>query len=101
MQQDTQQADRAVELLRSTPDRPFSRRRLLRPPRSVYRARRYFAMHPVDGIAIPAGYRPFDREDPAQSRSTDVLVQQATRQIVARGLWKEALQGTSQPCLRR
>ncbi len=93
-QQDTQQADRAVELLRSTHDRPFFLAvGFWRPHVRFTVPRRYFAMHPVDGIAIPAGYRPFDLEDlPSRGRLMSWSNRQHA-QIVARGLWKEALQG--------
>ncbi len=95
-QQDTQQADRAINLLQSESDHPFFLAvGFWRPHVRFTVPARYFDMYPSDGVEVPAGYHPFDLEDlPSRGRLMSWSDRQHA-QIVKRGLWKEALRGYS------
>jgi arylsulfatase A-like enzyme len=93
-QQDTQQANRAIELLAKEQDRPFFLAiGFWRPHVRFTVPNRFFDMHPLNQIEVPAGYHPFDLED---LPSRGLLMSWSDRHhvdIVKRGLWKRGIQG--------
>ncbi len=94
-QQDSQQADRAIKLLRSEHDRPFFLAvGFWRPHVRFTVPARYFDVYPRDGVEVPAGYHPFDLEDlPSRGRLMSCSREATHAEIVKRGMWKEALRG--------
>ena len=93
-QQDTQQANRAIEFLGRDHDQPFFLTcGFWRPHVTFEVPQRYYDMHPLDEIEVPAGYHPFDLEDlPKPGRW---LAKPTTNHpdMVSRGLWKKSIQG--------
>ncbi len=92
LQQDTEQANRAIAFLGTGHDRPFFLSVGFWRPRSERIVpKRYFDLYPLESIRIPPGYRADDLEDvPAPGR------RQATHQgthaaVVNAGLWREYL----------
>ena len=92
LQQDTEQANRAIALLRASHDRPFFLSvGFWRPHSERIVPKRYYDMYPLESIQIPASYRTDDLEDvPAPGR------RQATHKgthaaVINAGLWREYL----------
>ncbi len=92
LQQDTEQANRAIAFLREAHDRPFFLSvGFWRPHSERIVPKRYYDLYPLESIQIPASYRADDLEDvPALGR------RQATHQgthaaVVNAGLWREYL----------
>lgn len=92
MQQDTEQANRAIAFLRTAHDRPFFLSvGFWRPHSERIVPKRYYDLYPLETIRIPPSYRADDLEDvPAPGRW------QATHQgthaaVVNAGLWREYL----------
>lgn len=92
MQQDTEQANRAIAFLRDRHDQPFFLSvGFWRPHSERIVPKRYFDLYPLESIKIPDSYRADDLEDvPAPGR------RQATHQgthaaVINAGLWKEYL----------
>lgn len=92
LQQDTEQANRAIAFLQSAHDRPFFLSvGFWRPHSERIVPKRYYDMYPLESIEIPPSYRADDLEDvPAPGR------RQATHQgthaaVVNAGLWREYL----------
>lgn len=92
IQQDTEQANRAIAFLQTSHDRPFFLSvGFWRPHSERIVPKRYFDRYPLDSIQIPPSYRADDLEDvPAPGR------RQATHQgthaaVVNAGLWREYL----------
>lgn len=92
LQQDTEQANRAIAFLNQAHDRPFFLSvGFWRPHSERIVPKRYYDMYPLDEIEIPPSYRADDLEDvPAPGR------RQATHQgthaaVVNAGLWREYL----------
>ncbi len=93
MQQDTEQANRTIDLLKQNHDTPFfATCGLWRPHVSWTVAERYYERYPLENIEIPEGYRPDDLEDmpkPARWLATHRGIHD---KIVKSALWKKALQ---------
>jgi arylsulfatase A-like enzyme len=92
LQQDTEQANRAIAFLRATHDRPFFLSvGFWRPHSERIVPKRYYDLYPLESIQIPPSYRADDLEDvPAPGRW------QATHQgthaaVINAGLWREYL----------
>ena len=89
-QQDTQQAQRAVEFLRAKHDRPFFLSvGFWRPHSERIVPKRYFDLYPLESVNLPPGYRPDDLEDvpaPGRWRATSIGTHAA---VVNSGLLRE------------
>jgi arylsulfatase A-like enzyme len=92
LQQDTEQANRAIAFLREGREQPFFLSvGFWRPHSERIVPQRYYDMYPLETIQLPASYRADDLEDvPAPGR------RQATHQgthaaVVNAGLWREYL----------
>ncbi len=92
LQQDTEQANRAIAFLREAHARPFFLSvGFWRPHSERIVPKRYYDLYPLESIRIPPSYRADDLEDvPAPAR------RQATHQgthaaVINAGLWREYL----------
>lgn len=92
LQQDTEQANRAIAFLREAPGQPFFLSvGFWRPHSERIVPQRYYDLYPLESIQIPPSYRADDLEDvPAPGR------RQATHQgthaaVINAGLWREYL----------
>lgn len=92
LQQDTEQANRAIAFLREARDQPFFLSvGFWRPHSERIVPQRYYDLYPLESIQIPPSYRADDLEDvPAPGR------RQATHQgthtaVINAGLWREYL----------
>lgn len=94
LQQDTEQANRTIDVLRANHDRPFFMVcGFYRPhiPWSV--PQRYFDRYPLDSINLPPGYRADDLEDLPKPGRWIATNRGEHAEIVAAGMWKKCLQG--------
>jgi len=93
-QQDTEQANRTIDLLRKNHDRPFFVACGFWRPHVTWEVpQRYYDMHPLDEIEVPKGYDPFDLEDLPRPGRWIAKPTGNHPDIVSHGLWKKALQG--------
>ncbi len=94
IQQDTEQANRTIAVLRAKHDQPFFMVcGFYRPHIPWTVPKRYFDRFPLESIQLPPGYRADDLEDlPRPSRWIATNRGEHT-EIVAAGMWKKCLQG--------
>jgi arylsulfatase A-like enzyme len=92
LQQDTEQANRAIAFLKSKHDRPFFLSvGFWRPHSERIVPKRYYDLYPLESIQIPPSYRADDLEDvpePGRWRATSKNTHMA---VVNAGLWREYL----------
>jgi len=92
LQQDTEQANRAIAFLRTARDQPFFLSvGFWRPHSERIVPKRYYDMYPLESIQIPPSYRADDLEDvpePGRWRATSLNTHAA---VVNSGLWREYL----------
>jgi arylsulfatase A-like enzyme len=93
LQQDTEQANRSIEFLRTSHDAPFM---LIcgfwRPHISWTVPKRYFDRYPLESIRLPTGYLPGDLDDLPKPARWIASHRGEHANVVAGGLWKECLQ---------
>ncbi|MBL9202918.1 MAG: sulfatase, partial [Opitutaceae bacterium] len=93
IQQDTEQADRTIALLRAPQGQPFFVAcGFWRPHVSWTVPQRYFDRFPPDTIEITAGYKPDDLEDLPKPARWLATHRGEHDFIVKNGLWKKSLQ---------
>jgi arylsulfatase A-like enzyme len=93
LQQDTEQANRAIEVLRGDHDRPFFMIcGLYRPHGPWTVAKRYYDRFPPDKIEVPAGYRAGDLEDLPKPGRWIATNRGEHAAVVAAGMWKKTIQ---------
>lgn len=93
LQQDTEQANRTIELLGATHDRPFFMIcGLYRPHGPWTVAQRYYDHFPLDKIQIPAGFRPDDLEDLPKPGRWIATNRGEHAEVVAAGKWRKCIQ---------
>jgi len=93
LQQDTEQANRTIGILRAEHDQPFFMIcGFYRPhgPHTV--AKRYYDMFPLDQIQIPPGYRADDLEDLPKPGRWIATNRGEFAEVVAAGMWKKKIQ---------
>jgi arylsulfatase A-like enzyme len=92
-QQDTEQANRAIQVLQQTHDKPFFMIcGLYRPHGPWTVAKRYYDKFPLEKIEIPKGYRADDLEDLPKPGRWIATNRREHRDVVAAGLWKKTIQ---------
>ncbi len=93
LQQDTEFANHAIDLLRREHDRPFfTACGFWRPHVSWIVPKRYFDNYPLESIEIPAGYKSDDLEDVPKAARWLATHRGEHEYIVNNGLWKKCLQ---------
>lgn len=93
LQQDTEQANRAIKLLRADHDRPFFMVcGLYRPHGPWTVAKRYYDRFPLETITIPAGYLAGDLEDLPTPGRWIAARRHEHSEVVAAGKWKRCIQ---------
>jgi arylsulfatase A-like enzyme len=93
LQQDTEFANRTIALLRQKHDRPFFVTcGFWRPHVSWTVPKRYFDLHPLESIALPAGYRADDLADLPPAARWLATHRGEHEFIVRENLWKKCLQ---------
>ena len=93
LQQDTEQANRAIEVLRADHNQPFFMIcGLYRPHGPWTVAKRYYDRFPVDSIDIPAGFRADDLEDLPKPGRWIATNRGEHAAVVNSGMWKKTLQ---------
>jgi arylsulfatase A-like enzyme len=93
LQQDTEQANRTIALLRAEQDRPFFMIcGLYRPHGPWTVAKRYYDRFPLESIEIPAGYRADDLEDLPKPGRWIATNRGEHAEVVAAGKWKRCIQ---------
>ena len=94
LQQDTEQANRTIEMLRAKHDQPFFMVcGFYRPHIPWAVPKRYFDQFPLEAIQLPAGYRADDLEDLPKPGRWIATNRGEHAEIVAAGMWKKCLQG--------
>jgi arylsulfatase A-like enzyme len=92
-QQDTEQANRTIEVLRSDHDRPFFMIcGLYRPHGPWTVAQRYYDRFPLESIQIPKGYRADDLEDLPKPGRWIATNRGEHAEVVAAGMWRKCIQ---------
>lgn len=92
-QQDTEQANRTIAFLQQSHDRPFLIACGFWRPHSLWFVpQRYYDLHPLASIALPAGYHEDDLADIPQAGRAMAVGRKEHAGITGRGLWKRALQ---------
>jgi arylsulfatase A-like enzyme len=93
MQQDTKNANRAINLLQKEIEKPFFiSLGLWKPHLPWYVPKRYYDMYPVEDIAIPEGYLNDDLDNLPEIAKWISTHRGFHEDIVERGLWKKTLQ---------
>jgi len=96
LQQDTEQANRTIAILREKHDQPFFMICGFYRPHGPWTVpQRYYAPFPLESIQLPKGYRADDLEDlpkPARWIATNRREHAA---VIAAGMWKKAIQAIS------
>jgi arylsulfatase A-like enzyme len=96
MQQDTEQANRTIEVLRADHDRPFFMvYGLYRPHGPWTVAKRYYDRFPLESIKIPPGYLPGDLDDLPKPGRWIATNRAEHHEVVAAGKWKTCIQAIS------
>jgi arylsulfatase A-like enzyme len=94
LQQDTEQANRTIELLRARHEKPFfAICGFYRPHIPWIVPKRYFDRFPLESINLPAGYRADDLEDLPKPGRWIAANRNEHAEIVMAGMWKKCLQG--------
>jgi arylsulfatase A-like enzyme len=94
LQQDTEQANRTIALLRQPHDRPFFVAcGFWRPHVRWMVPQRYYDRFPRETIRLPAGYRPDDLEDVPPPGRWAATQAGHHADVVAGGLWRESIRG--------
>ena len=93
LQQDTEQANRTIGVLRADHDRPFFMVcGLYRPHGPWTVAKRYFDRFPLESIELPKGYRAGDLEDLPKPGRWIATNRGEHAEVVAAGKWKKCMQ---------
>ncbi len=93
-QQDTEQANRAIKLLKKEHDRPFFLACGFWRPHVTWEVpQRYYDLHSIHEIDVPPGYHPFDLEDLPKPGRWMAKPDSAHANILKSGLWRRCLQG--------
>lgn len=93
-QQDTEQANRAVEFLRKKQDKPFFLGcGFWRPHVRWAVPQRYYDRFPLDKIELPEGYKSGDLDDLPKPGRWIASHRGEHAEVVAGGMWKKSLQG--------
>jgi arylsulfatase A-like enzyme len=96
LQQDTEQANRTIAILRKKHDRPFFMVcGFYRPHGPWTVAKRYYRNFPLESIELPAGYRADDLEDIPKPGRWIATNRREHAAVVAAGMWKKAIQALS------
>lgn len=94
MQQDTEQANRTIALLRTKHDRPFfAICGFYRPHIPWIVPKRYYDRFPLESIQLPVGYQADDLEDLPKPGRWIATNRGEHAEIVMAGMWKKCLQG--------
>ena len=94
IQQDTEQANRTIEILRAKHDRPFFMFCGFYRPHIPWTApKRYYDRFPLESIQLPPGYRADDLEDLPKPGRWIATNRGEHAEIVAAAMWKKCLQG--------
>jgi arylsulfatase A-like enzyme len=94
LQQDTEEANRTIEFLRTKHDKLFFLGcGFWRPHVRWTVPQRYYDMFPLDKIEIPDGYKPDDLEDLPKPGRWIAAHRGEHADVVASGMWKKSLQG--------
>lgn len=95
-QQDTQQANRTIAVLKQKLDRPFFMICGFYRPHGPWTVpQRYFERFPLESIQLPPGYRAGDLEDVPKPGRWIATNRREHAAVVAAGKWKEAIQAIS------
>lgn len=93
LQQDTEQVNRTIEVLKAAHDRPwFMVCGLYRPHGPWTVAKRYYDQVPLESIQIPAGFRADDLEDLPKPGRWIATNRGEHAEVVAAGMWKKCIQ---------
>jgi arylsulfatase A-like enzyme len=94
LQQDTEQANRTIALLRERHDQPFFLAcGFWRPHVPWTVPQRYYDRFPLDKIELPAGYRAGDLDDVPKPGRWLATHSRDHAEVVAVDMWKKSLQG--------
>ena len=95
-QQDTQQANRTIAVLKEKNDRPFFMVCGFYRPHGPWTVpQRYYAQFPLESIQLPKGYRAGDLEDVPKPGRWIATNRREHAAVVAAGMWKKAIQAIS------
>lgn len=96
LQQDTEQANRTIAVLRQKQDRPFFMVcGFYRPHGPWTVAQRYYDKFPLDRIELPVGYKAGDLEDVPKPGRWIATNRREHAAVVAAGMWKKGIQAVS------
>jgi arylsulfatase A-like enzyme len=96
LQQDTEQANRAIALLRAEQDRPFFMVcGFYRPHGPWIVPQRYYDRFPLESIELPAGFRPDDLDDLPKPGRWIATNRGEHAAVLAADMWKQAIQAIS------
>jgi arylsulfatase A-like enzyme len=96
LQQDTEQANRTIAVLREAHDQPFFMIcGFYRPHGPWTVAQRYYDKFPLETMQIPAGYRADDLEDLPKPGRWIATNRGEHAEVVAAGMWKKCIQAIS------
>ena len=94
LQQDTEQANRTIQFLKSKHDQPFFLScGFWRPHVRWTVPRRYFDKFPLEKIELPVGYKRDDLEDLPGPGRWIASHRHEHAEVVSGGMWKKSLQG--------
>lgn len=96
MQQDTEQANRTIAILREKHDQPFFMIcGFYRPHGPWVAPERYYKKFPLDSIQLPEGYQAGDLEDLPKPGRWIATNRREHAAVIAAGMWKKLIQGIS------
>jgi arylsulfatase A-like enzyme len=93
LQQDTEQANRTIEVLNADHDRPFFMVcGFYRPHGPWTVAKRYFDRFPLESVELPAGFRADDLEDLPKPGRWIAAQRGEHAEVVVAGMWRKCIQ---------